>query len=105
MIRAAIKNDIPMIRDIYNHYVRESIATFDTEEKSLKQMEEKWSQLKDDFPYFVYEEKSEILGYAYASPWKPDLAITGGYNSLCDSFYDAKCKCQGTDFLHTGSGP
>ena len=70
MIRPAKRKDISQISSIYNHYVNTSIATFDTEEKSVEEMEEKWLGLKESFPFLVFEVDDEILGYAYASPWK-----------------------------------
>ena len=39
MIREVEKKDIPQITAIYNHYVRESIATFDTVEREVEEME------------------------------------------------------------------
>ena len=70
MIREVEKKDIPQITAIYNHYVRESIATFDTVEREVEEMEKKLMDIAASYPFLVYEQEGTIHAYAYASQWK-----------------------------------
>jgi len=70
MIRKVQKSDAQDICSIYNHYIRNSIATFDEEPLNVEQMEERIVMATDELPWLVFEEKDRILGYAYASKWK-----------------------------------
>ena len=71
MITEVTHNDAKAIADIYNHYVKESVATFDTEPWSEEKMRERIEELSRNFPYMVYRlTDGEIAGYCYAHPWK-----------------------------------
>ena len=74
MIRKAELKDAPAIRDIYNEYVVKSDATFETDPVTVEQMEERISHISHDYPYFVYEEAGQVIGYSYAHPWKERAA-------------------------------
>lgn len=70
-IRPAREADLPHIREIYNHYVANSVVTFDEKAWTLKQWREKFAHLKKfDMPFLVAESPTgQILGYALVSPW------------------------------------
>lgn len=71
MIRRVTKADSNQIVEIYNHYILNSITTFEENVISAKEMSERIvSTLKDDLPWLVVEEDGEVLGYAYANKWK-----------------------------------
>lgn len=71
MIRDAKPDDSEAIADIYNYYINNTIVTFETESVSSNEMSQRISEtLSHDLPYLVYEESDEVIGYAYASPWK-----------------------------------
>ncbi len=74
MIRSAEKRDNDEICDIYNHYVRHSIATFDETEMSREEMQEYLSGIITHYHWLVYESVGNVLGYAYTSPWKSRCA-------------------------------
>ncbi|MBN9178452.1 MAG: N-acetyltransferase [Microbacterium sp.] len=69
-IRAVRPSDIPDIREIYNHYVTNSVVTFDEKKWTLKQWREKVEFLqKHEMPFLVAEGASgQILGYALVQP-------------------------------------
>jgi L-amino acid N-acyltransferase YncA len=75
-IRPATVTDLPSVREIYNHYVRNSTVTFDEKAISLAELRRKFAHVeKLKMPYLVAENpRGEILGYAYVYPWKEKAA-------------------------------
>jgi phosphinothricin acetyltransferase len=75
-IRDARLEDMPDIREIYNHYVANSTVTFDEVPQTLRDTRSKFLHLKKlGMPYLVAESPSQqILGYAYVYPWKEKAA-------------------------------
>jgi L-amino acid N-acyltransferase YncA len=73
-IRSANKADALAIVAIYNHYVLNSIITFDEAPASAAQFIERMELSSSRFPWLVAEEKGTVLGYAYASEWKSRCA-------------------------------
>lgn len=74
-IREANVADAAAINDIYNHYVLNSVVTFDIDPSITSYWAEKIQNLKDlGLPFLVAESEAEILGFAYASPWRPKAA-------------------------------
>ena len=71
-IRDVRTGDAESIADIYNHYVRESIATFEEQPVSAAEMGRRIESIqKADLPWLVAGESSaDIVGFAYAAPWK-----------------------------------
>ncbi|MDZ7718520.1 MAG: N-acetyltransferase family protein [Balneolaceae bacterium] len=74
MIRDVVLNDAKQIRDIYNKYVEESHATFREQPVSVKETEAQIRQITKDYPWIVYQEKEQIVGYTYADKWKEKAA-------------------------------
>ena len=73
--RATIEN-IPAITDIYNEAIRNSVATFDTQEKSYE-MQKKWFLDHDRLPIFVAKKEGMVLGWASLSTWSDRCAYSG----------------------------
>jgi L-amino acid N-acyltransferase YncA len=75
-IRDARLQDLPDVREIYNHYVANSTVTFDETPMSLKELRSKFQHItKLGMPFLVAESPSgQILGYAYVYPWKEKAA-------------------------------
>ncbi|WP_314149204.1 GNAT family N-acetyltransferase [uncultured Leifsonia sp.] len=75
-IREARLQDMPDIREIYNHYVANSTVTFDEDPMTLREWKSKYAYLhKLGMPFIVAESPSgQILGYALVSPWKQKKA-------------------------------
>lgn len=71
MITEVTIKDVTEITAIYNHYIRESVATFDTEEWSVEKMSERIQALSPAYPYIVFRMPGgKIGGFCYAHPWK-----------------------------------
>lgn len=81
MIRPVNINDAPQITSIYNHYIRESVITFETAPLSVKEMEKRIESISGQFPYFVFEVDGKIAGYCYAHLWKEKAAYSATWES------------------------
>lgn len=81
MIRPVHFNDTQNILNIYNYYVVNTVVTFDLDAVSLESFQEKIKNITADYPFIVYEENNEILGYAYGSRFRPKPA----YNHTVES--------------------
>jgi phosphinothricin acetyltransferase len=84
MIREVKLADSGAIAEIYNYYIEKSPATFEEIPVTVSDMEKRIQELKKDFPYLVYEENEEIVGYAYAHHYHPRSAYRF---TLEDSIY------------------
>lgn len=75
-IRDAAIEDVPSVREIYNHYVLNSTVTFDEKPMTLAAMRRKFEQVtKQGLPFLVAVSPNGIvLGYAYVFPWKAKAA-------------------------------
>ncbi len=75
-IRPARLEDLPDVREIYNHYVANSTVTFDETALSLRELRSKFLHVKKlGMPFLVAESPTQqILGYAYVYPWKEKAA-------------------------------
>ncbi len=73
-IRPVHAADAPRICEIYNHYVRHSVYTFDEESVTLAQMQQRINVISASFPWLILEQEQTVQGYAYAAAWKPRAA-------------------------------
>jgi len=76
MIRAVLETDIANIVDIYNHYVKETIATFEEQAITTDDMHSRIIKVSEDnLPWLVAEDGSgQVIGYAYACKWRERFA-------------------------------
>ena len=74
MIRSATVNDAKVICDIYNHYVQNTIITFEENPVSIKEMQNRLKDGTKSLPWLVSEEHENVIGFAYASKWKSRYA-------------------------------
>ena len=70
MIRPVTAADAPRIAAIYNHYVRESVVTFEEEPVADAEMARRIAETSAQYPYLVTEADGVVAGYACASSWK-----------------------------------
>jgi phosphinothricin acetyltransferase len=71
-IRPATAADLPFITEIYEHAVRYGTATFELTPPDLAEMTRRFRALIDGgFPYFIAVVDGEVIGYAYAGPYRP----------------------------------
>jgi phosphinothricin acetyltransferase len=69
-IRPAELKDAEAIAAIYNHAVRETTATFDTEEKSAEDRRGWLAERRPEHPVLVAEvENGAVTGWGALSPW------------------------------------
>ena len=73
-VRIAEPKDAGAVSEIYAVYVAETVISFELEPPSETQMAERMARLASRFPWLVYEEAGEVLGYAYASPHRERAA-------------------------------
>ncbi len=74
-------NDVQALLEIYNYYVLNTTVTFDIDPLPIETFTKKLNQINADYPFIVYEEDNEILGYAYGSRFRPKPA----YNYVVES--------------------
>lgn len=74
MIRNAGIEDAKSLQAIYAPYVLKTAITFDYQVPSITAFEKRIVTISERFPFLVYEEDGQVLGYAYASPYKERAA-------------------------------
>ncbi|PXX41459.1 arsinothricin resistance N-acetyltransferase ArsN1 family B [Undibacterium pigrum] len=70
MIRTATPADAAAIASIYNHYVARTTISFEENPVSEQEMKQRIENVSASLPWYVEEQDGEILGYAYATPWR-----------------------------------
>ncbi len=77
VIRPVEDTDVPDIREIYNHYVTNSVVTFDEKKWTLAQWREKIAYLRKlGMPFLVAQSPSgQVLGYALVQPMSSKSAF------------------------------
>lgn len=70
MLRPCSPADAASIATIYNHYVRETVVTFEEAPISANDMAQRIADVTDRLPWLVWEEDARVVGYACATPWK-----------------------------------
>jgi phosphinothricin acetyltransferase len=71
MIRPVRAADAAAICGIYNHYVRHTVVSFEEEALAPEEIGRRIGKvMAAALPWLVLEEEGELLGYAYATPWK-----------------------------------
>jgi len=71
MIRSVTKSDASSIAEIYNYYVLNTVVTFEEAEVSVLEMASRiQNQALTSLPWLVLELEQQVIGYAYATPWK-----------------------------------
>ncbi|GAA2223086.1 GNAT family N-acetyltransferase [Herbiconiux moechotypicola] len=85
-LRDAVAADLPYIREIYNHYVANTVVTFDEDAMTLKEWRHKFAAVtKAGYPFLVaLSPTGTLLGFAYVSAWKQKAAYR---RTVEDSIY------------------
>ena len=91
MIRPVEIADCKSITDIYNYYIETTVISFEEMPLMVPEMQERVNEIRALFPYLVYEENGEILGYAYLDAFHSRSAYRF---TLEDSIY-LRNGCQG----------
>jgi L-amino acid N-acyltransferase YncA len=66
-IRTAVEADLPSVAEIYTHESLHAYSTFETIERPLSDWQHK---LATGDPFIVAVEGEQVLGFAYASPFR-----------------------------------
>ena len=89
-IRQAIADDALAIGAIYNHYIENTVATFQLEPHLDAYWQNWFTQFADHGPHqcFVAEEEEQVIGFAYSLPYN----AKGGYDQtvLTSIYVDAE---------------
>lgn len=70
-IRLADRGDGAAICAIYTPYVLTTAVTFDLVPPTVEEMERKIDQTLEERPFLVAEENGNVIGFSYASPFRP----------------------------------
>lgn len=72
LLRASADTDLPAITAIYAHAVRHGTGTFELEPPTQDEMaQRRQGILAGGWPWLVAERSGEVIGYAYAGPFRP----------------------------------
>jgi len=75
MIRKVELKDAEEIVKIYNHYILNTVVTFEEEALTKADMEERIKEKTKSNPWIVFEEEGHILGYAYLGTFRERSAF------------------------------
>jgi len=91
-IRAATVHDMASVTAIYEHFVRTSTNTFEVTAPDLAEMQRRRQSVLDrGLPYLVAELEGYIVGYSYASPFRP----REGYRFTVEDSIYVRADCIG----------
>jgi phosphinothricin acetyltransferase len=71
-LREAAERDFAAIAAIYAEHVRTGTATFEIEPPDPAEMVRRWREVRSrGLPYLVAVADAQVVGYAYAGPYRP----------------------------------
>ena len=70
MIRAVRPEDANRIAEIYSWYVANTTITYEITLPDEAEMLRRINKISAQFPWLVYEENGEVIGYAYAGKFR-----------------------------------
>jgi phosphinothricin acetyltransferase len=66
---------VPAIAEIYGHHVQHGVASFEIDPPDPKEISRRRSAVLElGLPWLVAEVDGDVLGYAYATPYRPRAA-------------------------------
>ncbi|MDR2807872.1 MAG: GNAT family N-acetyltransferase [Spirochaetaceae bacterium] len=74
VIRPVTITDAASLCSLYNYYIEQTVITFEQEPVSLQTMEERIRNITARYPWLVWEDGGEIIGYAYVNKWRERFA-------------------------------
>jgi phosphinothricin acetyltransferase len=94
VIRFIEEQDIKKIAEIYNHYIVNTVITFEEDPVSTDDMSTRIEKIKcDSLPWLVAEDENGIVvGYAYASKWRERFSYRFSVEVTVYLAVDAKQK-------------
>jgi L-amino acid N-acyltransferase YncA len=92
IVRPAAPTDVASIATIYNHYVANTVITFEEETLPAEAMAARISEIRaQDLPWLVAELDGVVVGYSYANRWKARSA----YRFSVETTIYLKQGCEG----------
>ena len=84
-VRDAETRDLPEVQRIYAHHVLHGLASFEVEPPDVAEITRRYDAIRQlGLAFVVAEQGQRVLGYAYASPYRPRI----GYRfTIEDSIY------------------
>jgi phosphinothricin acetyltransferase len=71
IIRPVRSPDAAAIAELYNHYIAETIVTFEETPVPVEEIAKRIEDIRAaELPWLIAEDGDQLLGYAYASPWR-----------------------------------
>jgi len=71
-LRRACADDVGALARIYGHHVLHGLASFEIEPPDAMEMRRRWQAVASaGYPYIVAVDGADVLGYAYASAFRP----------------------------------
>ena len=74
-IREVTPDDAARLSEIYAYYVNSTAITFEYEAPDEEEFRGRIKSITENYPYICAEENGRILGYAYASRFRPRAAF------------------------------
>src|SRR5438874_13533568 len=94
VIRPATVADAAAVAGIYNHYVRETVVTFEEDEVPASEIARRIREVESvSLPWLIAERDARVVGYAYAAKWHSRSAYR--FSAEMTVYLDAS---------HTGTG-
>lgn len=94
-IRAAAPEDAAALLEIYAPYVEKTAITFEYAVPSPEEFTGRIARTLERYPYLAAESEGEILGYAYAAPFKERAAYDWAVETTLYVREDAKRRGMG----------
>lgn len=85
-IRCVSESDFKEIARIYNHYIENTIVTFEEAPVTDEEMKQRILYISSSYPYLVCEVDGKVQGYAYISSWRTRSAFR--YSAECTVYLD-----------------
>ncbi len=95
MIREAYIEDAERLVEIYSYYVLRTAVSFEYNVPSIDEFKERIRKTKENYPYLVYLQDNQIIGYVYAGAYSTREAYSW---TVSTSIYIDK------DFRRCGAG-
>jgi len=90
-IRLAAPSDAAAIAEIYHHYIKETVVTFEEEPVTAEEITRRIEEVRSaSLPWLVVEEGGHVVGYAYARAGGPEVRIAFPSRSRSMSPPDAR---------------
>jgi len=68
-IRECAPSDCQALSEIYNHYIRNTVVTFEQVPVNAIEMEQRVGLVQKTHTWLVGTHNNQIVGFAYAAPW------------------------------------